>query len=335
MQNDAKKLFMKMATGFVLSRALHTVAQLKLADLFVQGEQSVAQVAQECGLNDDAIYRFLRFLASHEVFTEVSPKVFALTPLAELMVSTNADSMYLWQLLEAEECRWRAYGHMDHSIKTGADAFTHIYGKGFYDYLSDHPDASERFDLGMKSFSTKEDSTIAESFDFSRFSRIADLGGGEGGLLVNILKKYDGTTGMIFDLPHVKPVAEKYIAANNLTDRCQVQAGSFFEEVPRDIDAYIFKRVFHNWGDADVIKILKNVRDAMHNDARILMVDGVVKAGNEPDILKDVDMMMLVLFGGKERTQEEFESMFKQAGLQLVAIHEMPLMVSVLEVKKS
>ncbi|MEW5975059.1 MAG: methyltransferase [Acidobacteriota bacterium] len=221
-------------------------------------------------------------------------------------------------------------GALRHSIMTGEPAFQRQHGMGFFDYLRDHPACGQWFDRGMANFATAENPVIAGAYDYARFGHIVDVGGGQGGLLGEILKRHPNVRGTLFDLPEVvrNPV---YLSKETVSERWAAGGGDFFQAVPAGGDLYLLKRILHDWSDEQCVRILRCCRAAMSDRARLLVVDAVVPAGNAGHPGKVMDILMMVLAEGRERTEQEFRELFGKAGLQLTHITMTPSTLAIVE----
>jgi len=330
--NPQKKII-ELSSAYILSRSIHVAASMKLADYFIEKPYSIDKLADKINVNSDALYRLFRLLASHNIFYESEHRVFSITPLAELLTSAHPESLQAWLAFhDGDENRWRSYGNMEYSIRTGEPVFNHLFGSGFFDVLAKDPTKSEAFDEGMRNISEKEELEISSSFDFSHYANIMDIGGGKGGLLKAIIQNNPVIHGILFDLPHAQIPAELYLAENGLADRVSFEPGSFFDEISSGSDLYILKRILHDWDDQQCIKILANCRKAMKKHTKLLIIEAIVEPGNKSNIIKEIDLAMLLLFGGKERTQNEWDLLLHAAGLQCVSVHKTSSMLSILEV---
>lgn len=325
-----------MAYAYILSRAIHVAARMKIADHLIDGPRTVSQLAHALGAHEQTLHRFLRFLASYGIFHEQEQLTFVLTPLAQPLLSNHEDSLQAWLAgHEGDEMRWRAYGDMQHSIETGTSAFEHVFGISYFDHLAQDPQRAKGFDEGMHNISSKEHEQIMLAYNFAPYKTVVDVGGGKGSLLAAIMHHNQMVQGILYDLSHVMPVAEAYFADNNLSARVTCQAGSFFEAVPQGADLYILKRILHDWDDASSKTILTQCSNAMASGSRLLIIDAVVAEGNDRDIAKDVDMAMLVLLGGQERTEAEWHSLCLAAGLHVTSITKTESMLSIILVEKA
>ena len=320
----------RMISGYWISQAIYAAAKLGIADLLNDGLKSVEELASATATNADALYRLLRALASVGVFAETAPRQFALTPLAEPLRSDVPGSKRALALMMGDE-QFRAWGEFLYSVQTGQTAFEKVFGQPIFDYLGQHPDKARIFDEAMTGIHGRESSAILDSYDFAGIGLLADIGGGNGSQLAAVLEKHPGMRGLLFDLPHVIERARGRIEAAGLADRCQLVSSSFFESVPSGADAYLMRHIIHDWDDEKSLTILRNCRAAMSPGSRLLVIESVIPPGNEPFGGKLLDLVMLLIPGGKERTEEEYRSLFDQAGFHLSRIVPTATEVSVIE----
>ncbi len=323
-----------LADGFLISRALYVVAELNIADQLRDGEKTAQEIAEKLNLNAEAVHRLLRMLAAHGVFTQSVNNSFALNDVAQLLTTTHPQSLHGF-LLHEDDARWQSYGKMAYTLQTGNSTFNHLFGEGYFDYIAHDKKRSEQFDRGMATLSEAENKLIASTFNFSPFNHIVDVGGGVGGFLTAILEKNKKIQGVLYELPHLANLAQEYVTSKGLTNRIQIITGSFLESVVSGGDLYILKRILHDWNDEVCIKILQNCHNAMGDNARLLILDCIVPEGSSYDISKDIDIIMMVIFGGKERTKKDFEKLFEVSGLKLDKITPIPgSMLSAIEAVK-
>lgn len=309
----------KMITGYWISQAIYAAAKFGIADHLKDGSRSVDDLAAETSTNSDALYRLLRALASIGIFAECEPRQFSLTPLAEPLQSDIPGSKRALALMSGDE-QFHAWAEIEFSIKTGSTAFKKVYGKPIFEYLGEHPDKARIFDAAMVGIHGRESDDILDAYDFSSMSVVADLGGGNGSQIINLLKRYPNLKGILFDLPHVVERAEKQIESAGLTNRCELVGGDFFDAVPNGANAYMMRHIIHDWDDDKSLRILRNCHRAMSHDARLLVVESVIPAGNEPFGGKFLDLVMLLIPGGKERTEVEYRELFNAAQFDLSRI---------------
>lgn len=329
-------VFFQLITGKWVTQAIASAARFGVADELKEGARGVDEIARAVGADEGALYRLLRALGSLGFFTEDGERRFALTPLGEKLVSDSPGSLRAFAMMMGLPETWNAWGAFDHSIRTGDSAFTHVFGKPFFQHLQENPESARIFDDAMTAISSTSNPAVAGALDWARFGRVADVGGGEGSLLCEILGHHDGVGGLLYDLPHVVATAEEVLAENPLRPRVETRGGDFFVEVPEGADAYVMKHIVHDWGDTHCRTLLANCREAMPADGRVMIVESIIPPGNDPFPTKLLDLEMLVMCeGGKERTEREYRDLLASAGLALEAIHPTKGSLSVLEARRA
>ena len=314
------------------SQAVYVAAELGIADLLKDGPRSIADLAAATQTHADSLFRLLRALASIGVFSETSPKTFALTPLAEGLRSDLPQSQRaLARMMGAEQ--YQAWGDLLYSVQTGNKAFDRMFGKPIFDWLAEHPDKAEIFDGAMSGIHGRETGAVIDAYDFSGIRVLADVGGGNGSNLIAILQANPQLRGMLFDLPHVVARARPHFEDAGVADRCTLQGGSFFESVPAGADAYLMRHIIHDWDDELSRTILRNVRKVIPAHGKLLIVEAVIPPGNDPFPIKFLDLTMLTIPGGKERTREEYETLFRESGFSLARIVPTATDMSVIEAR--
>ena len=320
-----------MIFGFMVSQAIHVAAKLGLADLLKDGPKSCDELARASATHAPSLYRVLRALACAGVFTEADGGVFGLTPLGATLQSDVPGSMRAMSVFMGDQCNWQAWGDILHSVKTGESAFEHVFGMGFFQHLERHPEAARIFNHAMTSNSEPFDAAVTAAYDFSDIRHIVDVGGEHGSLISSILKAYPKMKGILFDVPHVSEGARCRLSAEGVAERCSVVAGDFLESIPEGADAYLMKHIIHDWDEASAINILKNCRRAMASDARLLLIEEVIPCGDAPSLGKLVDLEMMLMPGGRERTEAEYAALFEAAGFRLTSITQTQSPLSVIE----
>jgi O-methyltransferase domain/Dimerisation domain len=315
-----------LIAGYWVSRLIYVAARLNLADLMKDGPHTADELARRAGVNGPALYRMLRTLSSYGVFTETRGRRFKLTPLGSTLRSDAPASMHGFALFLIGSPVWNAWEDLEFSVRTGQLPFDRMYGMPFYQYLNEHPENLKIFGEAMTSLSGTENPEFASAFQKvntrGHVRTLVDVGGGFGSLLALILKKNAGLNGVLFDLPSVIERARKdrHLTAAGIAGRCSFAGGDMFESVPKGCDAYVMKYILHNWDDEHCVQLLTNCREAMNPGGRILVADSVVPPAETPDWGKLLDIQMMVVVPGKERTKEEFAALFKRAGLRLTRI---------------
>jgi ubiquinone/menaquinone biosynthesis C-methylase UbiE len=323
----------RMITGYWLSQSIYAAAKFGIADLLKNGPLPIDELAQKTSTNPDALYRLLRALASVGIFAEGPPRQFSLTPLAAPLQAGVPDSKRALALMSGDE-QFQAWTEILYSIQTGKKAFDKVFGKPIFDYLGEHLDKAQVFDAAMVGIHGRESAAVHSAYDFSGINTIVDIGGGNGSQLIALLQANPKMRGILFDLPHVVERAKEPVAAAGLAGRCELVAGSFFESVPAGADAYFMRHIIHDWEDEKSLTILRNCHRAMPENGRLLIVESVIPPGNEPFAGKFLDLVMLLIPGGKERTEVEYRSLFQQANFELSKIVPTGSEVSVIEAAK-
>lgn len=321
---------LQMITGFWLSQAIYVSAKLGVADMLKDGPKSCDELAKSAEVSSRELFRLLRFLASLNIFAEDEEGRFELTPLAANLQSDVPGSLRAMAIMFGEEI-FQAWGDVLHSIKTGETAFDHIYKSGHFQYLAQHPEAATVFNQAMTEFTRQESNAVITAYDFSHFEKVVDVGGGQGSFLASILKANPKLNGVLFDLPQVIEGAKGYIEAAGLMGRCTISGGDFFETIPDGGNVYIFKNIILNWDDEQSVTILKNCRRSMTEHSKLLVVEAVIPPRNVPSFSKLLDLHMLVVTGGRGRTEAEFIALFTAAGFKLANIISTQSPTSVIE----
>jgi len=309
----------QMAFGALLTQALYVAAKLGVADLLAAGPRPVAELAAATGAHERSLYRVMRSLAGAGVFRETGEQVFALTPLAEPLRADAPGSMRNGLIFMGERWHFQVWGNMMHSVRTGRPAWGHTHGAEVFEYFAANPEHGEIFNDAMTDMSVVVAPAVVEAYDFSGLGTLADIAGGHGYLLAQILKANPALSGLLFDVPQVIDGAGALLEREGVAARVQRVAGDFFAAVPH-ADAYIMKHIIHDWDDERSVRILSNINAAMAPGGRVLIVETVVPEGNEPHYSKLLDLEMLVSPGGIERTATEYAALLDAAGLRLSRI---------------
>jgi hypothetical protein len=320
----------QMIFGKWVAMALSVAARLRVADALATGPKDVAALAAETGTHAPSLFRVLRALASVGVFAEDEDGRFRQTPLSEVLRTGVPGSMRAVADYCGADWSWRPWGKLLEAVRTGRTAFDEVFGEQAFAYLAKHPEESAVFNEGMTEFSMQESPAVAAAYDFSPLGTIVDVGGGHGHLLCTILKKHAGPRGVVFDAPHVAEGATSRIAEAGLAGRCRAQGGDFFQAVPPG-DAYVMKHIIHDWPDDRATTILRNCRKAANPGAKLVLVEMVIPPGNGPSPGKLLDLEMLVIASGKERTQAEYAELLAGAGWRLTRVVPTDSPASVIE----
>jgi O-methyltransferase domain len=304
--------------GPFVVQSIHVVARLSIADLLGKEPRTADELAEAAQVDAPSLKRVLRALTTLGVFSEGSDGRFRHTDLSQTLRADHPESVRAWALMLGAHFVWRPAGDLYESVRTGTPGFRRLYGERFFDWTKTHPEDGAVFNAAMTSGSTQRLPAILTAYDFSRFERIVDVGGGHGALLAGLLAVNPKARGVLYDLPNVVTGAEA-LRAPNIAERCEIIEGDFFQFVPADGDAYILSRVIHDWDEAAALKILGNCRSAIRSDGWLLLVEGVAKPPNEPDPNKFLDVWFIG-GGGCERTEAEYSTLLRRAGFGLVRV---------------
>jgi hypothetical protein len=331
--NEFAQILM-LARGYAPAVCLHAAAKLGIADLLAGGPKPVSELARSTNTNEDALYRCLRALASINVFRETAPQTFANTPLSEALrdVTGSARNEVLFM---ADQLHMNIYSELMHTIKTGGTAFKKVTGMEPFEFFHQNADENKSFNNAMTSISRQVIQPVIEVYDFGETGTLADIGGGHGALLATILGKHRGLHGIVFDLQHVAEGARPVIESLNLAPRCEIVGGDFFKAVP-PAESYVMKSIIHDWDDTRAITILKNCASAMRGpNGKLILLEMLIGPSNEPGLAKWIDIEMLVIAGGRERTEAEYADLLAKAGLRLARVVRTASPLAVIEAVKA
>lgn len=329
---DPGQQVLQIAVGYVGSSALYTAIMLNVADHLASGPRDVSELARLSGANEDALFRVLRLLASLGVFAEAGPRRFGLNPAADLLRKDRPGSLRGMAVFLPDPFHFRAYANLLDSLMTGKPAADVTFGMPVFEYLAKNPEYSKVFNDAMTALSAPVIGAALEAYDFSQIGVLVDVAGGHGEVLMSILKKYANVRGVLTDVGHVIDGAKPRIEAAGLSDRCQAVPCDFFRAVPTGGDAYIMKHIIHDWDDGRASTILKNIATAMGaKRGKVILLESVIAAGSAPDFGKFIDIEMLALPGGRERSEEEFRTLFAGAGFELTRVVPTKSPLSVVE----
>ena len=319
----------QMGTAYWVSQFVFTAANMRLADHLADGPRTAGELAAVTGANPRALHRFMRTLASLGLLTQDGGGRFALTSLGGAL-KNDAPGSARATVLAMGGFR-SAFDQFQYSLETGKTAMEKVYGMPFFDYLAQHPQEAAQFSEAMVGIHGGEPPAVAAAYDFSRFGTIVDVGGATGNMLGHILTRYPQPRGVLFDRPHVVTDAPALLGAHGVEGRVTIEHGSFFETVPAGGDAYILSHIIHDWTEQQCQTILGNCRKAMKRGAKLLIVEFVLPEGDTPHFGKIVDMVMLTVPGGEERTGAEYGALLAAAGLKMTRVVPTASDVSIVE----
>ena len=329
-EQPAVQQMLQIIGGFWVSRAVFVIAKLGIADLLKTGPKTAEELASATKMHAPSLFRVLRALASVGILNATDGR-FSQTPVSETLVTDAPGTLRWFAVSELGQEHYPAWGNLMHSVKTGEIAFDNFFGVDAWKYFQQNPEDAAVFNESMSGLTAVANEAIKSVYDFSGFETVIDVGGGHGGLITEILKNNPNTKGVLFDAPKVVAGARPKLEAAGVADRCETVGGDFFKFVPGGGDAYIMKWIIHDWNDDKAITILRNCRNQMDRDGKLILVDAVVPAGNEPHFSKFIDLTMMVMTGGRERTEKEFAQLLAAAGFKLLRVIHTDLPTSIIE----
>jgi hypothetical protein len=313
----------------IVPRLVHVMAVLKLADHLSSGPRSAEELAPLTGTHAPTLHRIMRSLAGVGFLTEDATHRFGLQPLgATLKSGTPSHATAL--IIGGALCT-RSLEELLHSAQTGKTSFEHVFGTPLFDWLGAHPDQALLFNHTMVGFHGAEPPAVAAAYDFSVFKTIADVGGSTGNLLATILSHYPGPRGILYDLPHVVAEAPAALKQRGVADRVRIEGGSFFDGVPAGADAIVMSHIIHDWNHEQCQTILSHCRRALPADGRLLLVEMVLPEGDVPHPGKLLDILMLTVPGGEERTPSQYSALLEPAGFTMTRVVPTASPVSIVE----
>jgi DNA-binding transcriptional ArsR family regulator len=323
----ASRRLAELVNGYQISAAIGAFARLGVADALAEGPASPAELAAQLGADPRSLERLLEATLEVGLFETRDDGRYSLTPLGQLLRGDVEGSLRRLAIVSTDEWRWRAYGHVTHALLTGEPGFVPAHGCRFWEYLADHPAEAASFNETMSRISAARDAVLAGTYEFGDLRRLVDVGGGDGSLLCAVLARHPRLQGVVVDLPGVVEVARRRLLEAELAERCEVIAGDFLEAVPPGGDAYLLSWVLHDWDDETALRILVNCRAAMDDAARLLVVELIVPAADDQTaapgvtrLVKQTDLEMLAVVGGRERTAAEYTELLAKAGFSLARI---------------
>ncbi|HEX5707167.1 MAG TPA: methyltransferase [Pyrinomonadaceae bacterium] len=326
----AAEAFFQLATGHWVAKAIYVATRLGVADLLTGGPKTVEELATATAAHAPTLRRLMRALAGIGVFNEKTDGRYGATPFTQFL-RKGPGSMRGMILHLGETASWQAWDELLGSVRTGEQGFKRAHGVEVFPYYAAHPESAEPFNEAMVELSGVVAAAVTEGYDFSSFRKIVDVGGGHGGLLTAILRRNPDAHGVVFDQPEVTAGARARIEAEGLSERCEAVGGDFFESVPGGGDAYVLKWIIHDWDEERALTILRNVRRAIGPTGRLLLCEQVIPEGGGPSAAKLMDLQMLVMTGGRERTATEYRELLAKAGFELKRVLETRSLVSIVE----
>ena len=310
---------LQVISGFWVSRCVYIAAKLGIADLLKDGPKTAEELAATSSAHAPSLFRVLRALAAVDVLTQSDDNRFGNTLMSETLCD-GPGSLRWFAMTELGEEHYPAWGELMHSVRTGKIAFDKAFGEPVWEFFGKNPENARIVNNAMSGMTAQAEQALHAAYKFEGISAIMDVGGGHGGLITSILQRNPAMRGILFDSPQVVEGAKPKLEAAGIADRCQVVGGNFFESVPEGADAITMKWIIHDWNDEQSITIMKNCARALPQNGKLILVEAVVPPGDEMHFAKFIDLNMLVMTGGKERTEEEFRQLYEAAGFKLTRI---------------
>jgi len=326
MTNPADDL-LRISMSHGLPRCLHAVAELGIADALGESPRSAEELASDTRTHAGALARTLRVLSAEGIF-EARDDAWGHTPASRLLRSDHPQSMRSFVRMVGLSVYWRGFEYFADALTTGQSIQEKVVPGGFWKYLGENPQAARLFDEAMMGKAAGQIAGVLKSYDFSAFETIADIGGGRGHLLAAVLQAAPRAHGVLFDQPHVTAAAQ---AAGMESERLRVHPGDFFRDALPSADCYLIMQVIHDWDDPKAAQILAAIRRAAAPGATLLLIECIVPEDSKPSWTKMLDLQMLTLLSGKERTQKEYSEMLRTAGFRLDQAIDVGMSTSILE----
>lgn len=309
----------------VTPMALRVAATLRLADLIAEGTGRTGELARRSATDPDALGRMLRHLVCHGVFTEPEPGRFGLNETAELLRSGHPAALRLGLDLDGFGGTMDlAFTGLLHTVRTGEPAWETVFGAPFWPYLAAHPEMGASFDATMSS-SAALVRDAAEGYDWSAAGHVTDVGGGRGALLAEVLRTHPGLRATLVDLPETAERGREFLAAQGLADRCEAVGQSFFDPLPTGSGVYVLNKVVHDWEDERARALLRRCAEAAGDRGHVVVIESHGTSGDDPAQFAEMDLRMLVLAGGRERSVGDYTALVSAGGLRVAAEHTTPL----------
>jgi hypothetical protein len=322
---------MQMIDGYWLSQVVHVAAKFGIADHLADGPKTSQALAQEVAADPDALYRLLRACAGFGLLSEGESRTFALTPLGELLRSNATGSLRDYAIAVVAPGHWLPLGRLYQAIQSGQPQAPQVLGMELWEYYAQHEEESTHFARTMGYLSATAALDVVANYDVSQVKHIVDVGSSHGMLLTALLQAAPTAKGVLFDLPHVIEQARAVVGSLGLHDRVELISGDFLQDVPPGGDLYLLKQILHDWDDAHCLVLLQNIHRAAQPQSKLLVIEMVVPDQPEPSLAPLIDLAMLVLLGGRQRSGHDFASLLGRAGYRVERIIPTAGLFSVVE----
>lgn len=322
---------LELIMGSMVTQAIHAAARLDIAEILAEGPLTSGEIASRAGSDPGTTHRLLRALASYSVFAQHEDGRFGLTPMSEALRAGTPMSMRGMALLLGDPVEWEHWGHLVSAVRTGEPVLPKLHGVGGYEFLAANPDFAATFEGGMGDLSKLETEPIIAAYDFSGFGTIVDVFGGNGGLLAAVLQRAPGARGILADPRAGDLDAAGFLREAGVGDRCSVEESGLFEKPPAGGDAYIMKHIVHEWPEEQALEILRGTREVIGDEGRLLLMEFVIPDRPAPHPGWLVDLWLMILMGGRERTRDQYASLLARAGFRLAGVTATASAVSIIE----
>jgi len=330
-QEMGREQLLFLLSGEWVSRALYVATRLEVADHLCQGPKSLEELARVTQSHPESLCRLLRMLAEFQVFQEVAPCVFANTEMSSLLAKSHPETLHCLSLFYGEDMH-KAWEELFGSVQTGKPAFDLIFKESVFNYFKANPVRAQLFQQAMKEKSMAVIHSALSSYDFGAAGQLFDIGGGYGQFMEALIQKYPSLQGTLLELPEVVQTIRK--SRPDLEKRCTLIPGDFFESIPKRGKLYLLKSVLHDWDDEKCLKILRNCHGAMEGGSKLLILEVVLTPTGHSSYASCMDLLMMAVTGGKERSLEAFQQMLESSGFVLEHIYPTSTEFSILEARK-
>jgi hypothetical protein len=330
-ERSAHDVIVGMARGLLVAKALQVAAELGIADLLASGPRPVAELAAAAGCHPRALRRVLRALASQGVFRDVGEGRFENTPRSEVLRAEQPGSVRDYVIQATSNGTMRAFLDFREVVRTGKHSFAAGSAQSPFELMRRKPGYATTYSRAMMAKGAPAVAALLEAYDFSACRSLVDVGGGNGHVLAAVLERYPALRGVVLEQPPMAPCAREHLASRGVADRAEVAEGDFFAAVPAGHDTYLLKNVLHDWDDEDAARILGSCRAAMAPGARLLVLEAVLRDDNEASPAKWIDLHMMTVLGGLERTEPEWGALLAATGFRLTRVVPLRGAISALE----
>ncbi|MFD7162909.1 methyltransferase [Streptomyces violascens] len=308
---------LRLLGGFEISQALYAVARTGLADLLLSGPRPVTDLAEAAGVRSDLLRRLARTLAAEDVFTlDEAEDTVGLGPLGTTLATGTPESVRNVALMWMET-HYLPFAELTQTLRDGSPSADRVLGQPFFDWLGQDPAKVATFSAAMADLLRTLRQDALASLDLAGVGSVVDVGGADGTALAELAERHPDLRGTVFDLPHVVAAATELLSARGVADRVTAVGGDFFASVPGPADCYLACFILHDWPDDRATRILENVRAAAAPGARLFLVETVLGEGTQPQIANLMDLTMMGMLGGRERTRDHWQTLLATAGFRL------------------